>query len=58
MIYELQSKLLKGGYIDDYIWEYYRAYLGGILGVKTIAHMLVRNCHVLNRAPTQKAFFA
>ena len=25
-LYELQSKLLKGGYIGDYIGDYYRAY--------------------------------
>ena len=26
--YELLSKLLKGGYIGDYIEDYYRVYLG------------------------------
>ena len=25
----LGSKLLKGGYIGDYIWDYYRGYKGG-----------------------------
>ena len=24
---------LKAGYMGDYIWDYYREYLGGILGV-------------------------
>ena len=28
-LYELYSKLLKGGYIGDYIGDYYRGYLGG-----------------------------
>ena len=27
--YELESKLLKGGYIGDYIGDYYRGYSGG-----------------------------
>ena len=27
-IYELWSKLLKGGYIGDYIGDYYRGYKG------------------------------
>ena len=36
--YELQSKLLKGGYIGDYIGEYYRA-IKGILRVLTMVHI-------------------
>ena len=31
-LYELWSKLLKGGYIGDYIGDYYNGY-SGILGV-------------------------
>ena len=37
--FELWSKLLKRGYIWDYIWEFYRGYWGGILGVYTTAHV-------------------
>ena len=33
MASELESKLLTGGYIGDYIGESYRGLLGGILGV-------------------------
>ena len=25
-LYEVESKLLKGGYIEDDIWEYYRVH--------------------------------
>ena len=28
--YEPESKLLKGGYMGDYIGNYYRGYLGGL----------------------------
>ena len=28
-LYELESKLLKGGYIGDYVGDYYRCYSGG-----------------------------
>ena len=34
--YELQSKLLKRGYREDYIGEYHRAFFGGMLGLLTI----------------------
>ena len=36
--FEAKSKLLKAGYIGDYIGEYFRAFITGILGVWTTAH--------------------
>ena len=54
--YALQSKLLKVGFVGDYIGESYRVNTGGVLGVETLAHThaieqtssrtgLVNNCH-------------
>ena len=51
--YKLYSTLLEGGYVGDYVGEYYKRFLrGGILGVWTIVHMPTPESPFLTTAPS------